>query len=167
MCSMVVDFFLAMYASYKRQACYVIAFSCQTMWRFKWVVFPSVIRVCIRTVQVVKLIAYVVVGRAFEISLPQRLLSVADPGITGAGYMSPRKWCRGKSVRVVNVGVSHLRIYFISCVYLHPPMPYWVSCSCENVASYTCELVERVAILLFLPWHHLLLYTPSLWHDFP
>ena len=35
-------------------------------------------------VQVVKLIAYVVVGRTFEVWLAQRLLNVADSGITGA-----------------------------------------------------------------------------------
>ena len=66
-----------------------------------------------RTVQVVKLIAYVVVGRAYEAWLAQRLLSVVDAGITGAGFIFSRKWCREKSLPVVSVGVSHLHIYFL------------------------------------------------------
>ena len=61
----------------------------------------------------VKLIAYIVLGRASEAWLAQRLLSVADAGITGAGYTFPRKCCCEKSLPVVNVDVSHLRIYFI------------------------------------------------------
>ena len=44
-----------------------------------------------RATQVHKLIAYVAVGHAFESWFAQRLLSVADPGFTGAGHMLPCK----------------------------------------------------------------------------
>ena len=82
--------------------------------------FPNFTRIffwnCIRTVQVVKLITYVVEGRAFEPCLAQRLLSVADPGIIGAEYIFPRKQCCEKYLSVIIVGVSHLRTCYISFI---------------------------------------------------
>ena len=65
-----------------------------------------------RAIQVVKLIAYIIVGSAFESLNAPRLLSVADSGFTGAVYILPCKWSR-KSLPVVNAGVKPLRIYCI------------------------------------------------------